>query len=232
MNFWQLPRIPESEEMDAEAEVSSYSSAAAETHLDQIDNTLVEHVLRLLLPHGFNASAGIALDIGTGPAQIPIKLLQRLPGLHCIGLDQFPNMLACGRENAVRGGVSERLTLVRGDAHALPFPNGVFSIVLCNSVMHHARNPVAMLREIFRVAAPTAAVLVRDLRRPSRLLLQWHLWRHGCQYRGEMRRLFEASVKAAYTAEELEGILRQAGTRGASIFKYRGAHIGIERAGS
>jgi ubiquinone/menaquinone biosynthesis C-methylase UbiE len=109
---------------------------------------------------------------------------------------------------------------VRGDAHALPFPNGVFSIVLCNSAMHHARNPVAMLREIFRVAAP------------SRLLLHWHLWRHGRQYRGEMRRLFEASVKAAYTAEELEGILRQAGTRGASIFKYRGAHIGIERAGS
>src|SRR5689334_10631972 len=88
---WYLPRVPEPEEMDSSDEVEVYNSAAAEAHLERIDNTFVEHVLRLLpslqdwkLP---------ALDIGCGPAQIPIKLLKRMPKVRMVVLDGAPNML-------------------------------------------------------------------------------------------------------------------------------------------
>ena len=52
--FWKLTRVPEPEVMDDSDEVESYASAAAARHLDAIDNTFVEHVLRLL-PHGIAA---------------------------------------------------------------------------------------------------------------------------------------------------------------------------------
>jgi ubiquinone/menaquinone biosynthesis C-methylase UbiE len=231
MNLWRLERVPEPEEMDDAGEVSSYNSAAAEKHLDAIDETFVEHLLRLLEAPGRPAAESAwALDVGTGPAQIPVKILARLHGLRFVGLDRSANMLAAARQNAARAGVSGRLSLVRSDGHALPFRDDQFSIVISNSVLHHAKEPVGLLREIFRVAAPEAAVLLRDLRRPSRPLLGWHLWRHGRRYHGQMRRLFNTSVKAAYTAEELGKMLSSAEVQGASVFRYRGAHLGIERA--
>jgi len=233
MSFWILERVPEPEEMDDSEEVASYSASAAERHLDAIDDTFVEHLSRLLgsaLVSG--VASGWSLDVGTGPAQIPIKVLTRFPALRMIGLDRSPNMLLCARQNAARGGVSDRLLLLRSDGHRLPFPDGAFSLVLCNSVLHHARNPAGLLRELFRVAAPGAAVLVRDLRRPARPLLRWHQWRHGRNYRGRMRDLFDASVRAAYTTEELRDFLQQAGVARAAVFRFGGAHMGVERSAS
>lgn len=217
--------------MDSPEEIESYSSAAAAQHLEAIDDTFVEHLFRLLAPQNPSAADPIrALDVGCGPAQIPVKILRRLPNAWFVALDRFPNMLACARRNAVRAGVSERLSLVRADGHILPFPDQTFSIVLCNSVLHHARDPVELLREIFRVTSPAAAILVRDLRRPSRMVLRWHLWRHGRRYSGPMRRLFNASVRASYTAGELEEMLSKIDATQARVFRFRGAHLGVERA--
>jgi hypothetical protein len=51
-------------------------------------------------------------------------------------------------------------------------------------------------------------VLLRDLRRPPRALFRaWVAW-HGRHYRGAMRRLYEDSVAAAFTPEELAIVLR------------------------
>ena len=230
MSFWKLLRVPEPEEMDEAEQVESYSSAAAARHLDAIDNTFVDHLLRLL-PRGAPASRGAAwgLDIGTGPAQIPIKILGKIPEMRMVGIDRSRNMLARARANALRAGVSDRLALVAADAASLPFPDGVFSTVLSNSVLHHAREPAGLLREMVRVATMEAPLLLRDLRRPSRLGLRWHLWRHGRHYRGLMRKLFEDSVGAAYTQEELEEFIREAQLEGLTTFRFRGAHIGVLR---
>lgn len=231
MNFWKLPRVPEPEVMEAAEQVESYSSATAARHLDAIDNTFVEHLFRLLRPERAPlGSFAWGLDVGTGPAQIPIKILRRNPGLKFIGLDRSPNMLRQARQNAEQAGVSERLILLVSDGLSLPFPQGTFGVVTCNSVLHHARDAARLLEEIFRVAAPQAAVLVRDLRRPARPWLRWHLWRHGRHYSGLMRQLFEDSVRAAYTPDELRNLLQRAPGNGARVFRFRGAHIGIERA--
>ena len=100
---------------------------------------------------------------------------------------------------------------------------------MSNSVLHHARDPVALLKEMGRVAQPGAALLVRDLRRPSRLALPTHLWWHGRHYDGLMRKLFDDSVRAAYRIEELHAFIRESKVEGLAPFRFRGAHIGIER---
>ncbi len=230
MSFWNLSRVPEPEEMDEAEQVESYSSAATARHLDAIDNTFVEHLLRLFTTQE-RAPGALAwgLDVGTGPAQIPIKVLGKISGLKIIGLDRSRNMLARARRNAERAGVADRLALSVGDGHSLPFPDGMFSVVLCNSMLHHARRPVQLLREIARVAVPGAPLLLRDLRRPLRPFLGWQLWRHGRRYRGLMRELFQNSVRAAYTLEELEQFLQEARLERVRAFRYRGAHIGFER---
>ena len=48
MGFFDLQRVPESEVMDDAREVQAYSSAAAQRHLDRIDDTFVALALRLV----------------------------------------------------------------------------------------------------------------------------------------------------------------------------------------
>lgn len=230
MGFWNRPRVPEPEEMNDAGEVESYSSAAAARHLDAIDDTFVDRLLGLLerAPVG-DGGLRWGLDIGTGPAQIPIKILRKVPGLAIVGIDRSRNMLAEARRKAIAASISERLALVAADGHALPFEDARFAVVISNSVLHHARDPVALLKEMARVAQPGAALLLRDLRRPSRLALPWHLWWHGRHYEGPMKKLFCDSVRAAYRIEELEAFIRVSKVEGLAAFRFRGAHIGIER---
>ena len=53
----------------------------------------------------------------------------------------------------------------QGDSR-LPYADGEFDVVLCNSVLHHLDEPLGTLDELARVANPAGAVLVRDLLRP------------------------------------------------------------------
>ncbi len=231
MGLLQFERVPEPEVMDDPAEVESYGSAAAQRHLESIDSTFVRHLLRLLPHSGPSPDRAVwGLDIGAGPGQIPVMILLKIPSLRIVAVDRSAHMLQCARGNARRAGVSSRLVLIRADANRLPFPTGCFDFGLCNSVLHHARDPVELLRELDRAVSPEGTILLRDLRRPTRPWLRYHLWKHGHFYSGLMRKLFDDSVRASYTAAELERLLAQSGLRRARVFRFQGAHIGIERA--
>jgi ubiquinone/menaquinone biosynthesis C-methylase UbiE len=121
------------------------------------------------------------------------------------------------------------LEFLAGDAGAMPFLDGSFDLVLCNSVLHHIADPARLFAEIRRVAKRGAAMLVRDLRRPSRIGFPFHVRWYGRHYQGLMYKLYCDSVRAAYTGEELSGMLEKAGISGARLFTRGPTHLGIER---
>ena len=227
MSLLDLPRVPEPEVMDDSAEVEAYASAAAQAHLDAIDDTFVEHAIRLVS----GKERGRALDIGTGPGQIVIKLARRLTLWKFIGVDRSPGMIAQANQNlaAAGGALAGRVEFQAANGKALEFPDKSFDFVMCNSVLHHIAEPEKLLAEMARLAKPGGAILLRDLRRPGRLAHPWHVWRNGRHYSGEMLRLYRASVRAAYTLEELQRLLDSSALHGARVFKHRSTHIGIER---
>jgi ubiquinone/menaquinone biosynthesis C-methylase UbiE len=227
-SWFHLTRVPEPEVMDESMEVEAYASAAAQTHLQAIDRTLVEHVARLFP----GEPSGDALDIGCGPGQIPILLAQRWPRLRITGVDAAPHMIEQASQAAAAAGVKINFETVRVESAAkLPFADGSFDLVLCNSVLHHLQNPGAALDEIARMARPGGAVLIRDLRRPPAVFAPWHIRWHGRHYRGQMRKLYEASVRAAYTSGELQEILKRSRLNDgrSRTFRHGSTHIGIER---
>jgi ubiquinone/menaquinone biosynthesis C-methylase UbiE len=227
MAFLDLPRVPEPEVMDDSGEVQAYSSAAAQLHLDAIDNTLVEHALRLV--RGYEQ--GRALDIGTGPGQIVIKLSRRLPRWSFVGVDRSPGMIAQARANlaAAANGFESRVTFELADGNRLAFPDRSFELVMCNSVLHHLAEPEQLLSQMARLVTANGAILLRDLRRPNRLAHPLHVRWHGRNYSGEMLRLYRDSVRAAYTLAELERLLESSGIAGARVFEHHSTHIGLER---
>ena len=232
MSWLARERRPEPELMDAGAAVEAYASAAAETHLRRLDQGFVDHVARLLGPAG-NGAGLVALDIGCGPGAIPIMIARRWPALSIVAVDAAAPMIERARSDAEAAGVAVRFEVARlgpGGAGGLDFPAASFDLVTCNSVLHHLADPAGALAEIARVAKPAAAVLLRDLRRPGALAYRLHVRLFGRHYRGEMGRLFEASVGAAYTRPELDALLARSPLAGRSRVFGRGlSHIGIER---
>jgi ubiquinone/menaquinone biosynthesis C-methylase UbiE len=234
MSWFDLPRRPEPEVMDDSSEVQAYSSAAADAYLSKIDDSFVEHALRLIGP-----GPGCALDIGCGPGQIPKKLSALLPEWKFFGIDRSLAMIRrAGETRDLRAAspASREVPLtagsfyfLAGDAGSLPFRDSSFDLVLCNSMLHHIADPSRLFAEIRRVAKPRAAILVRDLRRPSRIGFPFHVRWHGRHYEGLMYKLYCDSVHAAYTGEELSGMLEKAGISGARLFTRGSTHLGIER---
>jgi ubiquinone/menaquinone biosynthesis C-methylase UbiE len=225
MSWLTLPRKPEPEVMGDAAEVEAYASAAAQAHLDAIDNTLVDQVLSLGL------AKGRLLDIGTGPGGIPLKTVRRAPGFRAVGVDYSRNMIRAAQHAAAEQGLADRLTFLVGDANRLPFPDASFDFVLSNSVLHHLANPLALLNEMARVARPDGVVLLRDLRRPSRPTFPFHVRWHGRYYSGLMYKLFVDSVAAAYTGDELAAMLRRSTLDDARVFFHQRTHLGFVRNG-
>jgi hypothetical protein len=82
-----------------------------------------------------------------------------------------------------------------------------------------------------RVARPDGIVLVRDLRRPSRLVFPLHVRWYGRYYSGLMKKLYVDSVRAAYTLEELVELLGRSALGPARIFRHQRTHLGFVRNG-
>jgi ubiquinone/menaquinone biosynthesis C-methylase UbiE len=228
MRLFNLPRVPESEVMDDSSEVEAYACFVAQAFLDKIDDTFVEHAL--LLVRG--KERGRALDIGTGPGQIVLKLAKRLKLWKFVGVDRSANMIAQARSylTAVNEAAG-RVDFHTEDGNHLAFPDATFDLVMCNSVLHHVAEPQKFLEEMARVAKPSAAILLRDLRRPGRFAFPLHVRWHGRHYSGTMYKLYKDSVHAAYTVPELQSLLESSPIQGARVFSHQSSHLGIERPG-
>lgn len=223
-SWFHLERTPEPEVMDDQDGVEAYTASAAQTYLERIDRSFVNHALTL------GVTAGNVLDIGTGPGLIPIMLAARVPGLRLTGVDLSEPMLQKARNAVEQAGLADRLEFRVGDAKSLPFSKQSFDLVLCNSLLHHLPAPLALLNEISRVSKPGGAILLRDLRRPSRLEFPLHACWFGRYYSGLMRQLYRDSLRAAYTRAELETLLQQSKLAGGRVFRTGRTHIGIQRA--
>ncbi len=227
MAFFDMPRVPEPEVMDDSAEVEAYSSAAAQAYLNTIDDTLVEHALRLVK----GRERGRALDIGTGPGQIVIKLAKRLAEWKFVGVDRSLGMIAQAQANlaSASGELAGRVEFQVADGNRLPFPDSSFDLVMCNSVLHHLAEPEKLLSEMSRLVNSGGAILLRDLRRPGRFTYPLHVRWHGRHYSGVMYQLYCDSVRSAYTVPELKRMLDSAALPRTRVFEHHSTHIGLER---
>jgi ubiquinone/menaquinone biosynthesis C-methylase UbiE len=227
MGLFDMPRVPEPEVMDDSAEVEAYSSAAGQSHLNAIDDTLVEHTLRLLK----GRERGRALDVGTGPGQIVIKLARCLTQWKFVGVDRSQGMIAQAQANlaSAGGGLAPRVEFQVADGNRLPFPDSSFDLVLCNSVLHHLAEPEKLLSEIARLVTSGGAILLRDLRRPGSFAYPLHVRWHGRHYSGVMYQLYCDSVRSAYTTPELKQLLNSAALPRTRVFQHHSTHIGLER---
>lgn len=103
-----------------------------------------------------------ALDVCAGTGDLTVALAQT--GARVVGADFCVPML----ERALPKGAAatKPLGYVGGDTMALPFADGVFDAVTVAFGIRNVADPVAGLREMFRVVKPGGRVLVLEFSRP------------------------------------------------------------------
>ena len=106
------------------------------------------------------ASVRKALDVGCGIGHWGRCLAPLLPaGCELIGLDREVQWVeeaqrrSAGIENIV-------VSFQQGEAERLPFPNGSFDLVTCQTVLIHVKDPVAVIREMIRVLVPGGLLVI------------------------------------------------------------------------
>jgi ubiquinone/menaquinone biosynthesis C-methylase UbiE len=199
-----LTRVLEPEVMDRPEEAREY---------DAMDHSevIARFVADFLAAHG-PGRGGELLDVGTGPARIPIALCRADRRFKILGVDLAGPMLDLARRNAAEAGLTDRIRFARGDAKNLPFPDGRFEAVVSNTIVHHIPLPEAALAEMVRLVAPGGTLMVRDLARPEdATVVESLVDRHAGSEPVAARNLLRDSLNASLTLEEVRAIIEGLG---------------------
>lgn len=164
------------------------------------------------------------LDLATGSADIPRAIVRearrgRWGGrpVQIVAADNHPKVLAIARR--LSEGFGE-ITIEEADVFALPYADGAFDIALCSLAFHHwgPDGCVQVLREMERVTS--MGFVVNDLRRDrvacgliwalTRVIGANRLTRHDAPL----------SVLRAYTMEEYERMVRDAGISSCDVRRF------------
>jgi ubiquinone/menaquinone biosynthesis C-methylase UbiE len=106
---------------------------------------------------------GNCLDVGMGPGWLLIKLHEQSPALHPYGIDISPSMVAKASANVRKAGLAGVIDLKTGDACHIPYGDGFFDAVVSTGSIHHWKEPVKALNEIYRVLKLGGYALLYDV---------------------------------------------------------------------
>ena len=193
-----LQRQVEPELMNGTDQVEAYSTA----DFSQSDHALVDWMARQF-PAGLGNRV---IDLGCGPGNIAFLLVERWQQIEVLGVDGAPKMLAVAqqRTQSLNAGQAKRLQWQQACLPDPTLPVG-FTAVVSNSLLHHLHDPAVLWGSVRQLAGPDCVVVIHDLRRPSREdELQHLVQRHAANAPEVLKRDYEASLRAAFSIEEVQ----------------------------
>ena len=202
-----MPRVTEPELMLDPEQALAYAqadfSASNEAFVERFD----------ALTGGSWPAGALVLDLGCGPADIPVRLVLRHPAMEIHAVDGSVAMLELARQRLqLEPAVSGRIVLVYGTLPLSMLPATGYEAVISNSLLHHLHAPDTLWQAVKRFARPGAPVLVMDLFRPdSEAQIEAIIERYAAGEPDVLRTDFRNSLRAAFTPGEVSAQLAHAG---------------------
>lgn len=217
-----MQRVPEPEElMDDAAQALAYASA----DFSDANNRFVG----LLEESAADGLHGRLLDLGCGPADIPLELVRRHPRLRVDAVDGASAMLDLARHRLANAGEpGRRVNLICTRLPCARLAAQAYDAIASNSLLHHLADPAVMWQTVARCGRPGAGVLVMDLARPaSALAVDALVETYAIDEPEVLRRDFRNSLFAAYTVAEVEVQLRDTGLYTLDVRLVSDRHLAV-----
>lgn len=148
-------------------------------------------------------SQGRVMDLGCGPADIPIRFAKLFQTCQLIGIDASAPMIRLGEHAVKQAGLADRITLRCERYEEVPGAR-VVDAAISNSLLHHLSNPLQFWQKLRQLVKPGAPVLVMDLLRPeSSEAAQAIVDQYAANEPDILRRDFYNSLLAAFTEDEI-----------------------------
>jgi SAM-dependent methyltransferase len=217
-----MKRRPEPELMEGAEQALAY----AEADFSEA-NGLFMALLGRLNPGRLDGA--LALDLGCGPADIPIRFLRAYPGASCDALDGSPAMLAHAQSALDRlPGVAPRCRLLCRSLPSADLPRGHYDLVLSNSLLHHLHDPQVLWHTLKACAKPGAICLVMDLMRPASAgWAEALVATYAADAPEVLQNDFRNSLFAAFEPQEVVAQLREAGLDGLEVGVVSDRHLAV-----
>ncbi len=195
-----MQRTLESEIMDKEENVSAYAKA----DFSFVNQKFVDDLVKRY------PAIKIVLDLGCGPADIPIRLAQALPKLHITAIDASKKMIVSAKQAVTKAKLNNHITLIQAYLPGLPFKPKTFDAIISNSILHHLPNPDVLWEEAKRFGKSGAIVFVMDLLRPaSQDKAREIVEQHAGSEHAVLKEDFYNSLLAAFTLDEVKEQLQK-----------------------
>jgi ubiquinone/menaquinone biosynthesis C-methylase UbiE len=215
-----MERVLEPEVMDTAEEAAAYD----EMDHSAVNGAFVDRLVSL-------GARGRLLDVGTGPGDIPVLVVERVADCTVLGVDLAQGMLELAERRRVLSPQGGRVELRVADAKALDLDDGSFDGVFSNTILHHIPDPRHFLREVRRVLKPGGVLLIRDLYRPSSQARVGELVdMYAVGASPSAREMFRASLCAALTPDELRAMADESGLAEATLVLDTDRHMSLQLA--
>ncbi|HUW56233.1 MAG TPA: class I SAM-dependent methyltransferase [Planctomycetota bacterium] len=212
-----MPRQPRREYMDEPRSVEAYATS----DFSEVNQAFVDRLFELTGP----AEVLHVIDLGTGPGDIPLRILRVRPGWRIVALEASPPMLDFAKKAAREAGVTTGIHWFQADAKGSGLPGRTFDVVFSNTILHHISETELVWEEVKRVGKRGALVFFRDLARPA---TPEDAHRIVETYGGVgpelMRRDYYNSLLAAYTVDEVRAQLSEAGLDDIEVTRVTDRH--------
>ena len=153
----KLQRTLEPEVMDSPQDAKEYNRMDHSTVNRLFVSDLLAYASQVLgKSNGDDWRLGDVLDLGTGTALIPVELCRQHAHCRIMAIDMAISMLDLAVYNVEGAGLAERITLCHADAKCMNYSDGMFHVVMSNSIIHHIPQPMACLMEMVRVTEAAA----------------------------------------------------------------------------
>jgi cyclopropane fatty-acyl-phospholipid synthase-like methyltransferase len=198
-----MERVLEPEVMDDPEQAVAYARADFEKENQGFVEKLCEYFPELLASENIHI-----LDLGCGPADIPIRLAKRIPDSRITAVDASLPMIRLAANAVKAAGLEDRITLRCERVQDLSVTEPV-QVIVSNSLLHHLPNPFRFWYAV-KTLAPGGLALVMDLLRPDTPEeAQAIVDCYAANESAILRRDFYNSLLAAFTEDEVAAQLAE-----------------------
>lgn len=205
---------------------SDQALAYAGADFSETDDRFIQRFRQLFGPE----FAGEIVDLGCGPGNIALRMVQALPGCSVTGVDGSIAMLDIARKRAsvLPHDAAFRTRFLQAVLPTAVLPMHSADAVVSNSLLHHLHEPSVLWLTLRQVAVRRAPVLVVDLRRPeTEDRARQFVDEYALNEPEVLRKDFYNSLLAAFEEEEVRKQLQRAGLHELSVQAVGDRHLEV-----